>query len=197
MGTDLTLAARYQFVLFPAFLVLVGIVLSQNWQKSTAKGKKVVAVTLIMGLLGGLTVVNNLGYQKADRPDIVAPVMTEAHSLAPNTPVLLANVHKTHEQTGKMMGLAWELTQISRTMEPLESKKFLDSFQVLLAHKEEDPEIPTQTLQKFLTQLPRPLDLWVVNFSAPTHQLEDSQCVADLDFKRRTSGYYFRLYHCF
>ncbi|MBE9169106.1 hypothetical protein IQ238_16810 [Pleurocapsales cyanobacterium LEGE 06147] len=210
-GIDLTLAARYQFVYFPAVLVLMGMVLSQTWQESTAKrspsvasnhsffnakGKRVVAITLIIGLLGGLTVVNNLGYQKADRPDLVVPVMVEAYNLAPKTPVLMANVHKTHEQTGEMMGLAWEFEQIARRLEPLDSKVFLNSFKFLLAHKEEDAEIATQTLQKILTELPRPLELWVVNFSAPTHQLGNYQCEADTNFKRRASGYYYRLYHC-
>jgi uncharacterized membrane protein len=143
MGTDLTLAARYQFVYFPVVLVLVGIVLSQIWQKSTAKssssvasargqGKRVVAVTLIMGLLGGVTVVSHLGYQKPDRSDLVVPVMVEAHNLAPKTPVLIANVHKTHEQTGEMMGLAWEFEQMARSSGRLDSKASLDSFQFLL-----------------------------------------------------------------
>lgn len=199
IGTDLTLAARYQFVYFPAFLVSIAIAFSQVWQEFPAKGRRVVAVTLIMGLLGGVTVVSNLGYQKADRPDLVAPIMVEAHKLASKTPVLIANVHKTHEQTGKMMGLAWEFTKMARAMEPLEpleSEKFLNSFQFLLAHKQEDAEIPTQTLQQVLAQLPRPLELWVVNFSAPTDRLDANHCIADPDFRRKTSGYYYRLYHC-
>ncbi len=207
MGTDLTLAARYQFVYFPALLVAIGIVLSQLWQESTAKGspsfarerrkgKRVVAITLIMGLLGGLTVVSNLGYQKADRPELVVPVMVEAHNLAPKTPVLIANVHKTHEQTGEMMGLAWEFEQMARGLGGLERRVFLNSFQFLLAHKEEDAGVATQTLLEILTRLPRPLELWVVNFSAPTDRLADYQCVADTNFQRRVPGYYYRLYHC-
>jgi hypothetical protein len=112
-----------------------------------------------MGLLGGLMIVSNLGYQKADRSDLVVPVMVEAHNLAPTTPVLIAIVHKTHEQTGEMMGLAWEFEQMAHKLGRLNSKAFLNSFQFLLAHKEEDAEVATQTLLETLTGLPHPLEL--------------------------------------
>ena len=194
LGTDLTLAARYHFVYFPAFLVLIGAVLSQSWHPSRrspskparflrrVRGKQVVIVTLLMGLLGGLTVINNLAYQKPDRPELVVPVMLEAHrdSLEP---VLIATVHKTHEQTGEMMGLAWELYGHSSS-----------EFQFLLAHKQQDAQRATQTLYNTLAQIPRPFQVWLVNFSAPA-ELKAHNCQG-ADLKGKVPGYRYRLYHC-
>ena len=198
LGTDLTLAARYHFVYFPAFLVLVGTALAQIWQETKtsqqqaskfrfqARGKRAVVIVLLMSLLGGLTVVTNFGYQKADRPDLVVPVILEAHRLAPEAPVLIATAHKNHEQTGEMMGLAWELQH---------SRQPLSSFQFLLAHKPDDTGVSAQTLYQSLAQLPRPFQLWLTNFSEST-DLDKVNCQANSDFKRQAPGYRYRLYYC-
>jgi hypothetical protein len=58
-----------------------------------------------------------------------------------------------------MMGLAWEFEQMAHKLGRLNSKAFLNSFQFLLAHKEEDAEVATQTLLETLTGLPHPLEL--------------------------------------
>ena len=193
LGTDLTLAARYHFVYFPAFLVLIGAVLSQSWHPTRrspsrwflrrVKGKQVVIVTLLMGLLGGLTVISNLAYQKPDRPELVVPVMLEAHrdSLEP---VLIATTHKTHEQTGEMMGLAWEFKR----------HRSSNHFQFLLAHKQNDAQQATQTLDVTLAQIPRPFQVWLVNFSAPAN-LKAHNCQR-ADLKGKVPGYRYRLYRC-
>ena len=196
LGTDLTLAARYHFVYFPALLVLIGAVLSQSWsadERSPSKpprlhfrrvrGKQVVIVTLLMGLLGGLTVMNNLAYQKPDRPELVVPVMLEAHRDS-SEPVLIATAHKTHEQTGEMMGLAWELY----------SHRSISNFRFLLAHKQNDAQQATQTLYDTLAQIPRPFQVWLVNFSAPTN-LKAQNCRPS-NSKGKVPGYQYRLYDC-
>jgi len=64
-----------------------------------------------MGCIGGLTVVSNLGYQKADRPDLPSSHNPKVSQV----PVLIATAHKTHEQTGEIMGLALEF---KRSLEP-------------------------------------------------------------------------------
>ena len=193
LDRDLTLAARFQFFYFPAILIIVAGVLAQEWKSSTAsssriqKGKSLVVVVLLASCLGGITVITNYGYQKSDRPDSVISIMLEAQQLAEsNTPTVIATVHKTHEQTGEMMGLAWEWQKIRPTPEEP---------QFLLLHKEEDPAVATYNLYRHLDLLPRPLDLWLVNFSAP-EELESRGCIANQDFKGKVSGYYYRLYHC-
>ena len=187
---DLTLAARFQFFYFPGIILTVAAILSYYWQ---IKGERAVSKTVIFVLLiafcGSVSVVNNFAYQKPDRSDLIAPVIREAQQNNPHIPILIATVHKTHEQTGEMMGIAWEwLKQIGFDMIPP---------QFLLLHKQANlPEQNvTKSFHRQLAKLSRPLDIWVVNFSAPTG-LETQNCQADLAYKRRVSGYRYRLYHC-
>ena len=204
LDRDLTLAARFQFFYFPAVLLLVAVVLADNWVESTSrgwKGKSIIIFTLLMGFLGGLTVINNYGYTKPDRPDLVVPVMMEAQQIAPQTPILVATVHKNHEQTGEMMGIAWEWQKARSGFRGQESeistnsKKFPHTPRFLLLHKDEDATIATKNLYENLALLPRPLDIWLVNFAAPDN-LEQNGCSADKNYKRKASGYRYRLYHC-
>lgn len=83
-GIDLTRGARYNFVYFPAVVVLLGASLAVYWNISPqlsnflakrkkfflASGKIAVALIWLMGLVSAVTVVCNLGYQKYYRPDL-------------------------------------------------------------------------------------------------------------------------------
>jgi hypothetical protein len=53
------------------------------------------------------------------------------------------------------------------------------------------------TLGKALAQLPRPLDLWLVNFKAPLVP-EPPNCFAEdiTQYQSSVNGYTTRLYHC-
>ncbi len=100
-GIDLTRGARYNFVYFPAVIVLLAASLAVTWNSpalsperdelasersqhlpaansSRIAGKKAVALILLMGLASGLTVVGNLGYQKYYRPDLLVPIIHKA-----------------------------------------------------------------------------------------------------------------------
>lgn len=186
---DLTLAARFQFFYFPLFVIFVAAILARSWQTGTKAEQRLVLAIIAIAFCGSLTVVINYGYQKPDRADLVVPVVAEAQSLQPDVPVVMAIVHKHHEQTGEMMSIAWEWL---RKIDPQIPQPL-----VMLLHKK--PDTPGQEItQKFARQLqtlPRPLNVWVVNFSAPT-DLEAQGCQADLAYKRKVAGYRFRLYHC-
>ncbi|MDJ0649669.1 MAG: glycosyltransferase [Xenococcaceae cyanobacterium MO_188.B19] len=193
---DITLAARFQFFYFPSILLLIAAILNYIWEKASKYesllfGKKLVVATLLLGLCGGLVVINNYGYQKPDRPDLVASGINQAQSINPEVPILVATVHKTHEQTGEMMGIAWEWNK-------QQSADTNHQPQFLLLHKDGDETVfrVTQGLHNNLDKLARPLDLWVVNFSAPT-DLEPKNCFPDEEFKLRSPGYRHRLYHCY
>jgi uncharacterized membrane protein len=188
---DLTLAARFQFFYFPGIIILVAAILTYCWQqRKNQKVSNLVIIVLAIAFLGSLTVVNNYGYQKPDRPDLVVPVIREAQQKQPKIPILIATIHKTHEQTGEMMGIAWEwLRKIEPEIIPP---------QFLLVHKtinSIDKDV-TNNFHQQLANLPRPLNVWVVNFSVSTG-LEEQNCVADLEYKRRVAGYRYRLFHCF
>lgn len=224
LGIDLTRGARYNFVYFPAAIVLLAAALSVSWNTSKApnsklssgtqapflettklsqaftpkssrfrnSGKTAVVIIWLMGLLSGITVVSNLGYQKYYRPDLLVPVI-QHKSLVP---VLIATTHNTLVQTGEMMGLAWEFKRTTN------SRKSSIQPQFLLAHQEEDQCDrlacrASATLQRTLGQLPRPLDVWLVNFKAPIEP-ESPNCFAEdtSQYKTSVNGYSSRLYHC-
>ncbi|WP_449417598.1 glycosyltransferase family 39 protein [Phormidium nigroviride] len=116
LNIDLTRGARYNFVYFPAAIVLLGASLAFIFNTYTVKsqffklfyiklsGKKAVVLILIMGLLSSVTVFSNLGYQKYYKPDLLVSIIREVSTV----PVLIATTHNTHVQTGEMMGIAWE-----------------------------------------------------------------------------------------
>ncbi|HEY9651369.1 MAG TPA: glycosyltransferase [Coleofasciculaceae cyanobacterium] len=159
---------------------------------SKIPGKLAVAMIWFMGLLSGITVVSNLGYQKYYRPDLLVPGIRQASSV----PVLIATTHNTLVQTGEMMGIAWEFQRtIDGSTLPINP-------QFLLAHQAQDKCEGTgcrasTTLHQTLAQLPRPLDLWLVNFKAPVEQ-DIPNCFAEDTSQYPTSvdGYSSRLYHC-
>jgi len=193
-GIDLTRGARYNFVYFPAVIVLLGASLAVYWnipprlsnfllkrQKFfLASGKIAVALIWLMGLVSAVTVVCNLGYQKYYRPDLLVQQMQKVSPV----PTLIATTHKTHVQIGEMMGIAREFKLSRSTTTP----------QFLLVHQDQDGNTPNQVLQKTLTQLPRPLDLWLVNFYAP---VEINNCVAESLSLPAVNGYDYQLYRCY
>lgn len=109
LGADLTIAARYHFFYFPTVIVLLAAAIALCWNTSMAaqtdlewtsrqrsllhflkaRGKKAVAVILLMGFIGGITVVSNFGYQKPDRPDLLVPIIQKVCQV----PVLIATAH--------------------------------------------------------------------------------------------------------
>ena len=227
LGADLTRGARYNFVYFPAVPVLLGAMLAVSWStskvlnsKSSAdtvapslqntkpslpythnpsrfrvNGKPAVALIWLMGLLSSITVISNLGYRKYYRPDLLVPIIQQASSV----PILIATTHNTLVQTGEMMGMAWEFKRATDLKTSPVKAKFL------LAHQDQDQCVSVQgttcqaskTLKKTLAQLPRPLDLWLVNFKAPVEP-EAPYCFAEDTSQYQTSvnGYSARLYHC-
>ncbi|MBD2310442.1 glycosyltransferase [Desertifilum sp. FACHB-1129] len=194
-GIDLTRGARYNFVYFPGVILLVGACLALCWKlpKLTSQwfrlprcrmsGKLMVILVGVMGLASSLTVVGNLGYQKYYRPDLFVPQMVAAREA--DAAILVATTHRTHVQVGEMMGIAWEV----------ERQQVSEPPQFLLAHEISDPQAPQQVLQDALTQLPRPLDLWLVNFRVPV-ELTSQNCVADSAITASVDGYQTQLYRC-
>lgn len=208
LGADLTIAARYHFFYFPAVIVLLAAAIALCWNASTlaaqtnlewtsrqpsllyflkARGKKAVVVILLMGFIGGITVVSNFGYQKPDRPDLLVPIIQKVSQV----PVLIATAHFTHEQIGEMMGLGLEFKRTYRHLNPAATNPPL----FLLAHLEPNSQTSIDMLQKTINQLPKPIDLWVVNFF-PTPQPEVKGCLIDTQFRPKMNGYKHRLYHC-
>ncbi|WAL60336.1 glycosyltransferase family 39 protein [Thermocoleostomius sinensis] len=219
---DLTSALRYNFVYFPGAIVLMAASLATIWAgtklpsepksvwlKHIYQGnRRTVIFIILLGLVGSLTVAWNWGYQKIHRPDVVA----EAIRSYSQGDVLIAIPHQTHGQTGRLMGIAWALQHPSPTSPsslaptlsanpPLAgaaSKSLIPHF--LLARRSYDSGSMVRSLRQAFGQLPRPLDVWLINFrntpERPVSQfLERRQCEAQTD-SFSTDGYQYRLYRC-
>ncbi|MDJ0617188.1 MAG: glycosyltransferase family 39 protein [Calothrix sp. MO_192.B10] len=209
LGMDLTLAARFQFVIAPAVILIIAAALAGCWQgvnenrqsssKSFPLGNKLltkvkmapqitVSIICFMAFLGGITVVWNWGYLQNHRPDILAPIIQNQSQ----APVVIATTHKHHGQTGRMMGLAWEKRNFptSSTVSP--------DWQFFLAHRNPLTKNYThavEILQAQLSQLPKPLDLWLVDFRAPL-DLASQNCFPEQKSRQSAGEYRYQLYHC-
>ncbi|WP_333293062.1 MULTISPECIES: glycosyltransferase family 39 protein [unclassified Microcoleus] len=215
LGIDLTRGARYNFVYFPGVILLLGATLAVIFNTPTAKsqwfnlpaveiaGKKAVVLILVMGFFSGVTVNSNLGYRKYYKPDLLIPIVREVSKV----PVLIATTQKTHVEIGELMGIGWEWERSSATdfvtdvtdvtdVRKKEEVKAFDSPLFLLANLKKDaPEIAAGTLDKTLSQLERPLDLWLVNFRAPVN-LESQKCQVESRDLPAVDGYEYQVYHC-
>lgn len=183
LGTDLTRGLRYNFVYFPAFLLLVAVVLTRDHPVPFTKS----AIALILlGLLGSLTVTFNGAYQKVHRPDLVVRRMQDNS----RHPVLVAIAHHTHGQTGRLMGLAWGLQSTQLTAE------FYLDHQSCEITDQKSCDRPTQQLRQAIAQLTRPTDLWLINFQALA-DLSNEGCQFDKKLRtRRVDGYKYQHYRC-
>ncbi|MFN6481372.1 MULTISPECIES: glycosyltransferase [unclassified Nostoc] len=198
---DLTRGARYNFVYFPAIVILLGASLAACWHppqelmareagkngiKSIGRwginGKKAVMLIWLMGFFSAVTVVCNLGYQKYYRPDLFVQLIQQISPV----PVLIATAHKTYVHTGEMMGVAREI----KLANPSQKSLFL------LAHQEQDPNASTIALENTLNKLPRPFDLWLVNFHAPVAEAVKTCVISDTQSLPSVDGYEYQLYHC-
>ncbi|MEH1907801.1 MAG: glycosyltransferase [Nostoc sp.] len=198
LGIDLTRGARYNFVYFPAVIVLVGASLAVCWHppkeligkeqgiKETGKwginGKKAVMLIWLMGFVSAVTVFCNLGYQKYYRPDLFVQLIQQISPV----PVLIATTQKTHVHIGEMMGVAREFKLANSPINPL----------FLLAHQDQNPNTSTIALENTLNKLPRPFDLWLVNFHAPVAETVKTCVMSDTQSLPRVNGYEYELYHC-
>ncbi|MEG4248867.1 glycosyltransferase family 39 protein [Microcoleus sp. Pol10D4] len=220
LGIDLTRGARYNFVYFPGVILLLGATLAVICNTPTVKsqsfnlraievpGKKAVLLILVMGFFSGVTVNSNLGYRKYYKPDLLIPIIREVSKV----PVLIATTQKTHVEIGELMGIGWEWERRKKEegrrkkeegrgkreegKGKKEDVKAFDSPLFLLANqRREGPEIAAGTLDKTLSQLERPLDLWLVNFRAPVN-LEAQKCQLESRDLPAVDGYEYQVYHC-
>ena len=207
LGIDLTRGARYNFVYFPAVIILIGTSLAVCWHAPIIKcwrwqinGKQAAIVIWLVSLLSSITVIYNLGYQKYYRPDLFVQLIQNTSKL----PVLIATTQKTHVQIGEMIGVAREF-KIQNTKDKLKDFQFFASPRpsappvapssplFLLAHQDDEPNTSSIVLENTLKGLPRPFDVWLVNFYAPKRV---DNC---LQIERRLppiNGYNYELYRC-
>jgi uncharacterized membrane protein len=189
VGKDLSLAARYHFVYFPAVIAVLGVTITPAWQEITpklsrlkAQGKKVVIIILLLSFLGSLTVVYNFGYQKSRRSDLLVDYI-QNHA---ETYTAIAMTYNTHAELRALMGLGVDFQRLAPNL--AKNLKFL-----LIQEQTENPQPTILTNQ--ISTIQEPFDLWAVNLKIEREQIEALNCRRDAD-KPKINGYRVRLYHC-
>jgi len=200
-GLDITRGSRYNFVYFPGVIVLAGAGLAACWQapalaqrrvllgRLRLNSKQAVALVGLSGFLSAITVVTNLGFAKFYRPEWLIPIIQREST----APVLIAStVHKTNHPSviaPDFIGVAWEIKRHFSAS----SQNWVSPPQFLLAQYKQEPASAATTLAKVISDLPRPLDLWLVNFDAEAVNAQG--CLAKT-LAGKVSSYHYRHYQC-
>ena len=205
LGKDVSLAARYDFVYFPVVVVLIAVALGDRWKDSqtpkvvstkrhllSAEGKRVAVVLLLMGLLGSLTVVSDLGFQKSRHSDRLA-----AHIQATSTiPTLVAMTYETHSQLRELIALALSFERLSSQSQSLSLKQNIPQFLLVRRTNKNDKDDSFSVLSKIFSSQPKPLILWGINLKVDQEELNKLNCTQDEQFRLSNSGYKNRFYYC-
>lgn len=197
IGADLTVAARYHFVYFPAVIVLLGAALAVCWQpslltteaerspqldsmKSKFKGKQIVVGVALMGAISGGLVVTNQVFQKPHRADLLAAEISQTSPV----PVLVAMTNGNDLRFREMIALGYEFNRnpLAATLTP----------RFLLATVRPDPAMAIVTLERTIAQLPLPLDVWTVNYTPD----QVRGCQIDRQHSASVNGYKYRRFRC-
>jgi uncharacterized membrane protein len=200
---DLSLAARYHFVYFPAVIVLLASALGRKKEEQRsggaeeqrskgAQGRRAIVVILVMGLLGSLTVVSNYGFQKSKRADLLVDRIENTSKV----PVLIATTYKTHSEIRELMAIAFEFKRSDKNTVRSHSLSVAQSPQFILARRNTtNPDRLSSSLTQILDRNTRPFDLWTTNLQAKTEEIQALNCHQDPQ-KIKIKGYKTRLYHC-
>jgi uncharacterized membrane protein len=176
---DLSLAARYHFVYFPAVIVLLGFALSVCWQQikqvqsTTAilstNNPKIIAIFLL-GLIGALTVVFNYGFQKSKRADLLVARIQDMSKV----PVIIATNYKTHSEIRELMTVAFEFKRLKDTLnhpEFLLSKINSNNLDCVALPSGDRTSL---IFHKIIEIHARPFDIWTTNLQAKTEDIDIS-----------------------
>jgi len=177
LQSDLTLAARFSYPYFPAVILLAAIGLGALWQQGQLRPAMII---LTASTIGAMIMTQDVTYLQHHRPDHMAAVIAE-HS---TSPVLLVSTHKHHGQTGRLMGIAWELGRYGLDRTPLNFQDPNSSdLRYLLVHRPDHKSAPAaplnpaspsdppeqthlttaQIIQSAVRTRLTPIDLWLLN----------------------------------
>ena len=189
MGKDISLAARYHFVYFPALLAIVAVALANCQLQDIGKtpNHKVVAAMLIMLVLGSLTVVNNLGFQKSRRADALAAYIQHTATSSP----LIAMTHQTHSEIRELVALALSFERLNRTENIANAPRF-----TLVSDNQYGEDNLAANLQQAVAEQSQPLNFISINLELKDNRLKKLGCDRDKKRNLSDSGYGDRFYFC-
>ncbi|MGI0486152.1 glycosyltransferase family 39 protein [Pantanalinema rosaneae CENA516] len=199
-GSDVSVAPRYHFVYFPAFLLVIAAALALSWQPTPAfaikpsgsnerfprlpqlQGRQVIIWVLCMGLISSITVVSDLSFKKSRQTDVLAAEIESE----PTGSILIAVDYETHAEIRSAIAIGYEMQQLpdERTTTP----KFL------ILPEQDDPQILLSSLAQGINSLPKPLNLWTINLPKKL-DLSGLNC-QKADRQEQNTGYRDRHYLC-
>jgi uncharacterized membrane protein len=188
LGKDASLAARYHFVYFPAVTLILAVALANCRLNTTfhrLTQNLVVAVMLIMGLLGSLTVVTDYGFSKSLDSDALAAYIQQTST----TPTLVAITHKTHSEIRELVALALSFERLNP---PLSVPPQF----ILVSDHQFGREQFSSNLKPMMADQPQPLNLVGVNLDLEENVLPELGCIQDQGKDLADSGYRDRFYLC-
>jgi hypothetical protein len=151
------------------------------------RGAWTIALVLAVGTLSSLAVCFNLTFQKVYRPDLIAPDV-QSRSQAP---VVISMPQPSYSKMRRLMALGYEL----KAMQPA-PRFYFDSQASTVCLDELTCGTPTPTFRQTVAKLPRPLDIWLIDFN-DVADLTDQQCFFDAQLgTKQVLGYHYQLYHC-
>ena len=190
MGKDISLAARYHFIYFPALLVVVAVALANCKFKTTSylyspTYSKVVNVMLVMMLLGSLTVVSNFGFQKSRRSDSLAAYIEQT-----TVPTLIAMSHKTHSEIRELVALGFSFKRLE-----IATEKSTASLFTLVSENHSDRQ-NFSSLKQILQTQSQPVELVGLNLNVNEEELAQLGCQRDKTRNLSDSGYKDLFFQC-
>ncbi|MEO0407303.1 MAG: glycosyltransferase family 39 protein [Cyanobacteria bacterium P01_A01_bin.135] len=178
---------RYHFVYYPAFVGAMAVGLAYRWRSPQVYSRALVILALAVSAAGGLSVTQNLAYQKVHRPDrIVAEIVAKSD---PQRPLLLATSHQSHGQTGRLMAIAWGLRM--QHPELLQQAHFYLDPQPCARTGEQNCGVVGPDVREAIVAV-EPGDVWLFNYEgrsrpAPRCRYQETE---------RVDGYKVQHYHC-
>ncbi|MGL5508637.1 MAG: glycosyltransferase family 39 protein, partial [Microcoleaceae cyanobacterium] len=166
------------------------------WANTT--GKQVVIITLVMGLLGSLTVVNNYGYQKSRDSDLlVNQIQTKSKSS-----IVIATSYETFAEVRALMALGLEFYNKHNqlTAKSLNNQDNKPRF-ILVETSNKQTDNPNNlavnidNLSPLVLTMSRPVDFWAVNLK-DMPDLSAFNCQIDSSKMPKIKGYKYRHYSC-
>ncbi|MGB3614916.1 MAG: glycosyltransferase family 39 protein, partial [Elainellaceae cyanobacterium] len=160
LDKDITAIPRYNFVYYPALVVLIAAGLTASPQKAIEKGQRSyslwspITVALLAGVLSSLLVVQGIVFQKGYRPDQVAQdIIFEV-----DVPILMAVSYQSLQEVALGLSFALELQRQTDRDAAAPSQPVALAF----VYREGGYGPVWQQFLQLQPDLPLPLNLWVV-----------------------------------
>ena len=190
MGKDLSLAARYHFVYFPVLILTVAIALANCHFKPSAylfgrTYNRIIITMVTMAILGSLTIVNDLGFQKSLRSDVLADYIQQTAT----EPTIVAMTHQTHSEIRELVALALSFKRTATA----KTKELQPTF-LLVSDNQSGSKQFAVYIKQVKQNLTTPLNLVGVNLDADA--LTELKCPRDRNRNVPDSGYSDRFYFC-